>query len=100
MTGPVHSRLLDVSASRRDREQRRAEEIDALNRDAERKYRRVIVQCIALAFLGVPFYGWGMHVDGSERAEIWTALGFAVSYAAPFFRWLAYHTRTSEEFGN
>lgn len=41
-----------------------------------------------------------MHVDGSERAEIWTALGFAVSYAAPFFRWLAYHTRTSEEFGN
>ena len=94
------SRLLDISPERRAREQSRAEEIDALNRAAERKRRSMIFQCIALAFLGVPFYGWGMHIDGTVRAEVWTAMGFAVSYAGPFLRWLAYHTSTSEEFGH
>lgn len=98
MTAGHEPKLLDVSASRRQREQRRAEEVDALDRAAVRRDRGVLVQCIALAFAGVPFYAWSWHVSDPGLAQVWSALGFAVSYAAPFFRWLVYHMRTSEEF--
>jgi len=56
-------------------------------------------QCVALAFIGVPVYAasWGLADPGLTRVA--GALGFFVSYAAPFFRWLIYHIRESEEFG-
>jgi len=97
---PEGHHLLDVASSRRAREARRAEEIEASNRYSERKGRRVLAHCIALAFLGVPFYAWSWHVSDPERAQVWSALGFAISYAAPFFRWLVYHMRTSDTFGD
>ena len=64
----------------------------------ERTARRVLAECIGLAFLGVPFYAWSLYVPNQGLAEVWSALAFAVSYAAPFFRWLVYHMQTSEEF--
>jgi hypothetical protein len=91
--------LLDVASSRRDREARRAGEIEASNRYSERRGRRVLIECIALAFLGVPFYAWSWHVSDPDVARVWSALGFAISYAAPFFRWLVYHMRSSDTFG-
>lgn len=87
-----------MSAARRDRERRRADEIDRQHRDADRKRRWFLVQCVGLAFVGVPFYGLSMLTDNQGHAEMWSALAFAVSYAAPFFRWLVYHMQTSEEF--
>ena len=98
MTAQHEPKLLDVSAARRDRERHQAEESDRLNRDADRKRRRVLVQCVGLAFAWVPFYGLSMRTDNQGIAEVWSALAFAVSYAAPFFRWLVYHMHTSEEF--
>lgn len=99
MTRETPGHLLNVAADRRAREERRAIEIETLNRASDRRDRWVLAQCIALAFLGVPFYAWSWHVVDPDRARIWAALGFAVSYAAPFFRWLVYHVRTSETFG-
>ena len=90
--------LLDVSSARRARESRRALEIEKGNRWAERTGRRVLAECIVLAFLGVPFYAWSWHIDDPDRAQVWSALGFATSYAAPFFRWVFHHMRTSDSF--
>ena len=97
MTDP---RLLDVPPARREREARRAGEVEHGNQVSERAARRVIAECIGLAFLGVPFYAWSWHVADPDRAQVWSALGFAISYAAPFFRWVLYHMRTSETFGS
>jgi len=94
----MHPRLLDVPTARREREARRAGEIEHGNRVTERAGRRAFAECIALAFLGVPFYAWSWHVEATDRAQVWSALGFAISYAAPFFRWVLYHMRTSETF--
>lgn len=99
MPEPQRQNLLDVPPERRAREERRALEIETLGRAAERRDRRMFAQCIALCLLGVPFYAWSWHTVDPDRAQIWAALGFAVSYAAPFFRWLVYHVRTSETFG-
>jgi hypothetical protein len=65
----------------------------------ERRKHRVMWQCVALAFIGVPVYAasWSLTDPGLTRAV--ATLGFFVSYAAPFFRWLIYHVRESEEFG-
>jgi hypothetical protein len=95
MTDP---QLLDVSAARREREARRAVEIDESNRLTERAGRRALAECIGLAFLGVPFYAWSWHVENPDQARVWSALGFAITYAGPFFRWVLYHMRTSETF--
>ena len=94
------SRLLHLSAERRAREERRALETETLGRAADRRDRRVFAECIALVLLGVPFYAWSWNTDDPNHAQIRAALGFAVSYAAPFFRWLLYHVRTSETFGH
>jgi hypothetical protein len=93
MTDPP---LLDVAPARREREARRAVEVEHGIRVSQREARRAFAECIGLAFLGVPFYAWSWHVE--DRAQVWSALGFAISYAAPFFRWVLYHMRTSETF--
>ena len=90
--------ILPISEARQGREARRAAEIDAAEQVWRRTSRRVIAECIALTLLGTPFYAWSWHLTDPDRAAIWTALGFAVSYAGPFFRWLWHHTRTSESF--
>ena len=90
--------ILPITQARRVREARRAAEVDAAETSTRRKNRRVMVECVALTLLGTPFYAWSWHVTESGRADIWMALGFAVSYAGPFFRWLLHHTRTSEMF--
>lgn len=90
--------ILPVSQARRGREARRAAEIDAAEKLGRRTSLRVIVECVALTLLGTPFYAWSWHLTDPDRAAIWAALGFAVSYAGPFFRWLLYHTRNSETF--
>ena len=73
-------------------------EVDAAENLSRRTNRRVIVECVLLTLLGTPFYAWSWHVTDPDRAAIWTAAGFAVSYAGPFFRWLLHHTRTSDAF--
>ena len=90
--------ILPISESRRGREARRAAEVDAAENLSRRTNRLVIVECVLLTLLGTPFYAWSWHVIAPDRAAIWTAAGFAVSYAGPFFRWLFHHTRTSETF--
>jgi hypothetical protein len=64
---------------------------------AHRRHR-VMWQCVALAFVGVPVYAvsWGLTDPGLTRVSV--TFGFFLSYAAPFFRWLTYHVRESEEF--
>ena len=94
--------LLDVGSSRRDREARRAGEIEASNRYSERRGRRVLIECIALAFLGVPFYAWSWHLTDPRQVNLVVAGGFFISYALPYFRWLAHHVvdyRQGSRFG-
>ena len=90
--------ILPIPQSRRGREARRAAEVDAAENFSRRTNRRVMVECVALTLLGTPFYAWSWHGTDPDRAAIWTAAGFAVSYAGPFFRWLVHHTRTSDTF--
>ena len=90
--------ILPMSTARREREARRAAEVDEAENISRRTNRRVMVECTALTLLGTPFYAWSWHLTDPDRAAIWTALGFAVSYAGPFFRWLLHHTHTSETF--
>jgi hypothetical protein len=54
---------------------------------------------MALSFAGVPFYAWSWHLTDPREVNVFVAGGFFISYALPFFRWLAYYVRTSEEFG-
>ena len=91
--------LLEPSPERREIELRRVRERETAQAEFSRRRRAVMWQCVALAFLGVPIYAasWGQAEPG--RTQVLAALGFFVSYAAPFFRWLAYHVRNSEEFG-
>ena len=95
---PTVTPILPISSTRRSREARRAAEIDASNRVTTRSTRRVLVECVLLVFLGTPFYAWSWHVTDPEMAAVWTALGSAITFAGPFFRWLLHHTRTSETF--
>ena len=90
--------ILPVSNARSGREARRAAEIDESNRVTTRSTRRLLVECVLIVFLGTPFYAWSWHVTDPDEAAVWTALGSAITFAGPFFRWLLHHTRTSETF--
>jgi hypothetical protein len=88
--------LLDLSPERQAIERRRSAEAEAAVEASDRARRRVLWQCVALSFAGVPIYAWSWHV---AEPGISIALGFFVSYAIPFFRWLAYHVSHSDSFG-
>jgi len=94
----IQGRLLDPSTERERRERRRALEEAADERELNRRRRRMLWQCVALTFLGVPVYAYSWHVTDPRQAELAGAAGFVVSYVGPFFRWLAYHVSQSEEF--
>ena len=91
--------LLDLLPERRADEQRRALERETEHRLFERRRSRVFWQCVALTFAGAPIYLWSWHLT-DHRAEIAASFALLVSYAAPFFRWLAYHISESETFGS
>jgi len=90
--------LLELSAKQAEVERRRALEKDAAERRFEQRRRRVLWQCAALLFIGVPFYGYSWHLTDPREAELPAALGFLLSYAGPFFRWVLYLVGESEEF--
>ena len=92
------SPLLGLDPGRIATEARRAGEKEAAEQAFERAKRRMFRQCIALSFAGVPFYAWSWHLTDPRAVNLFVAAGFFISYALPFFRWLAYHVRTSEEF--
>lgn len=90
--------LLDLPPERQALELRRVREREAADAAFDRRRRLMLWQCVALSFLGVPVYAvsWGGVDPG--MTQVWSALGLFVSYAAPFFRWLVYHVRVSDEF--
>ena len=92
------SPLLPVSAHRIAAERRLAREREAADRALERSRRRVFWQCVALSFAGVPLYALSWRLADDRMADIAVAAGFFVSYALPFFRWLAWHVKTSDAF--
>ncbi len=75
-----------------------AETEAAIEADA-RAARRVLRQCIALGFAGVPLYAWAWFLGEPRLAEIVAAAGFFVSYALPLARWLYFLVSRSESFG-
>ena len=93
------SHLLDLDPDRIATEARRAREKEVAEQAFERTRRRMLWQCVALSFAGVPFYAWSWHLTEPREVNLFVAAGFFISYALPFFRWLGYHIRTSEEFG-
>jgi len=93
------SPLLDLDPDRIATEERRAREKEEADRAFGRTRNRMLWQCVALGFAGVPFYAWSWHLTDPREVNLSVAAGFFISYALPFFRWLAYHVRTSEEFG-
>ena len=90
--------LLPISADRMAAELRRAREQDAAERGLEGKRRRVFWHCVALSFAGIPLYALSWRLADDRAADIMVAAGFFVSYALPFFRWLAWHVKTSDAF--
>lgn len=92
--------LLELDPDRVATEARRAREREAAEQTIERTRRRVLWQCVALSFVGVPFYAWSWHLTDPRSVNLSVACGFFISYALPFFRWLAHHITTSEEFGH
>jgi hypothetical protein len=92
------SPLLGLDPDRIATEERRAREKEAAAQAFERTRSRVFWQCVALGFAGVPFYAWSWHLTDPRDVNLSVAAGFFISYALPFFRWLAYHVRTSDEF--
>lgn len=96
--GLPDQRLLDLSPERRAMEARRAQEYEESVRAADHARRRVLWQCVALTFAGVPFYAWSWHLTDPRQSELTVATAFLISYAAPFFRWLAHHVSESDSF--
>jgi hypothetical protein len=91
--------LLKLEPDRIATEERRAREKEVAEQAFERARHRMLWQCVALSFAGVPFYAWSWHLTEPREVNLFVATGFVISYALPFFRWLAYHIKTSEEFG-
>jgi len=91
-------RLLDLPPEQQEKEARRAAEQEAAVRETARAHLRVFKQCILLTFLGVPVYAYSWRLSDPHASELTAALAFLVSYAAPFFRWLAYQVSQSESF--
>jgi hypothetical protein len=91
--------LLKLEPDRIATEERRAREREVAEQAFERARHRMLWQCVALSFAGVPCYAWSWHLTEPREVNLFVATGFVVSYALPFFRWLGYHVRTSEEFG-
>ena len=96
MTEAPHP-ILSISPAQRVLESRRAREKEAADRLNRREVRNVLWQCVGLAFAGVPIYLWSWHLTDPRSTELAVATGMVVSYALPFFRWLAFHARRSEE---
>ena len=93
------SPLLGLDSDRVATEARRAAEKEAAQLAYDRKCRRVFWQCMALTLTGVPVYALSWRFTDPLQIDLAIAGGFVLSYALPFFRWLAYHVRNSEEFG-
>jgi hypothetical protein len=92
------SPLLDLDPGRVAAESRRAAEREEAMLGYERKRKRLFWQCVALSLTGVPVYALSWQFTDPLKINLAIAGGFFLSYALPFFRWLAYHVRNSEEF--
>lgn len=90
--------LLGFDRGRVAAETRRAAEKEAAQQSYERTRRRVFWQCVALTLTGVPVYALSWRFTDPLKIDLAIAGGFFLSYALPFFRWLVYHVRNSEEF--
>ena len=90
--------ILRVDPQRIATETRRAQENEAAEQAFERTRRRMLWQCVALSFTGVPIYACSWRLTDPRQVNLFVAAGFFISYALPFFRWLTYHIGTSEEF--
>lgn len=90
--------LLGFDPGRVAAETRRAAEKEAAQQSYERTRRRVFWQCVALTLTGVPVYALSWRFTDPLKIDLAIAGGFFLSYALPFFRWLVYHVRHSEEF--
>lgn len=90
--------LLGLGPDRIATETRRARDKEAAERALDLGRQRVFWQCVALSFAGVPFYAWSWHLTDPRQVNLAVAVGFFISYALPYFRWLAHHVRTSDEF--
>lgn len=91
-------RLLDLSSEQQERERRQADQEQADQDAFEHRRGRVLWQCVALTFTGVPLYVWSWSLTDGRQSELAASFALVLSYVAPFFRWLAYHIRESEEF--
>ncbi len=91
-------RLVQLSEQQRELEQRHAAQQAEDEPEFLRRRRRMLWQCVALTFVGVPVYAYGWHLSDPGQSSVVASAGFVLSYAAPFFRWVAYLVATSEEF--
>jgi hypothetical protein len=90
--------LLELDPGRVAVESRRAAEQEEARLGYERQRKRVFWQCVALSLTGVPVYVLSWQFTEPLKIDLAIAGGFFLSYALPFFRWLAYHVKHSEEF--
>ena len=90
--------LLGLEPGRMAVESRRAAEQEQARLAYERIRKRVFWQCVGLTLSGIPIYALSWRFTDPLQVDLAIAGGFVLSYALPFFRWLAYHVRNSEEF--
>ncbi len=96
MQSDSHPPLLQVPASQRAREARKASENELQTRTWRKIVRRVLWQCILLMLLGVPLYGLAWHLTDPTQTRLVVAAALFVSYAAPLIRLLIFHVRATE----
>ncbi|MGQ0549172.1 MAG: hypothetical protein ACT4PY_05855 [Armatimonadota bacterium] len=73
--------------------------MEAAVRISRREARRVFWECMALAFLAAPIYGWSWHLTDPRLIQVAHAAAAFVNFGLPFFRWLVFHVRRSDAFG-
>ena len=91
-------RLLDLSPEQQELERRRADQEEADQQAFERRRNRVLWQCAAFTFTGIPLYVWSWHLTDGRQSELAASLALVLSYVVPIFRWVFYHISVSEEF--
>ena len=89
--------LLTLHPARRDRESANACLIEEGVRLWRRAWRGVYLQCVGLMVIGYLLYGFSWSLPG-DQAILWSALGFVIAYALPFFRLIAFLLRHADQF--
>ena len=89
--------MFALTAERKDKELRRANESEAAHKAWMREQHRAFWQGAALAFLGVPLYAVSWYLTEPAEVELVQASALCVTYIGPWLRFLVFHLRRADQ---